>query len=98
MIRRPPRSTLFPYTTLFRSLHEHHGEGAVQRRELPQGGRLHHEHPVPRSACVFRGASGSDWWIGGGARSGSGEAVVPKLAFESGMDLQRNQGEGNSEG
>src|SRR3712207_8013322 len=29
MIRRPPRSTLFPYTTLFRSLLEprnHHGE------------------------------------------------------------------------
>src|SRR5690349_24818010 len=29
MIRRPPRSTLFPYTTLFRSLHEQevpHGE------------------------------------------------------------------------
>src|SRR3712207_7650092 len=23
MIRRPPRSTLFPYTTLFRSLHLH---------------------------------------------------------------------------
>src|SRR5256886_6328992 len=23
MIRRPPRSTLFPYTTLFRSRHEH---------------------------------------------------------------------------
>src|ERR1043165_6193521 len=23
MIRRPPRSTLFPYTTLFRSLHRH---------------------------------------------------------------------------
>src|SRR5260370_14315070 len=23
MIRRPPRSTLFPYTTLFRSLYEH---------------------------------------------------------------------------
>src|SRR3712207_6853640 len=28
MIRRPPRSTLFPYTTLFRS--------AVQRRQLGQ--------------------------------------------------------------
>src|SRR2546426_9372048 len=27
MIRRPPRSTLFPYTTLFRSLVESHGEG-----------------------------------------------------------------------
>src|SRR3712207_8667195 len=25
MIRRPPRSTLFPYTTLFRSLHRHAG-------------------------------------------------------------------------
>src|SRR2546422_5726129 len=28
MIRRPPRSTLFPYTTLFRS-HPVHGGGAV---------------------------------------------------------------------
>src|SRR2546427_7099205 len=25
MIRRPPRSTLFPYTTLFRSQHDHDG-------------------------------------------------------------------------
>src|SRR5690349_22399323 len=24
MIRRPPRSTLFPYTTLFRSVEQHH--------------------------------------------------------------------------
>src|SRR3712207_7545607 len=37
MIRRPPRSTLFPYTTLFRS-HRHHEVGetvavAVQRRD-----------------------------------------------------------------
>src|SRR2546426_10446527 len=34
MIRRPPRSTLFPYTTLFRSLlevvHEMHGAGPAQ--------------------------------------------------------------------
>src|SRR5258708_23952350 len=29
MIRRPPRSTLFPYTTLFRS----HGDSATWRRE-----------------------------------------------------------------
>src|SRR2546421_1080892 len=28
MIRRPPRSTLFPYTTLFRSLHLVAGAGA----------------------------------------------------------------------
>src|SRR5438445_6796286 len=26
MIRRPPRSTLFPYTTLFRSLHDLEGQ------------------------------------------------------------------------
>src|SRR2546429_6475802 len=26
MIRRPPRSTLFPYTTLFRSMGRHRGE------------------------------------------------------------------------
>src|SRR2546422_4302852 len=34
MIRRPPRSTLFPYTTLFRS----HGQPAVpqRRRRLPE--------------------------------------------------------------
>src|ERR1044071_10344121 len=34
MIRRPPRSTLFPYTTLFRSQRT----GSFQRRE--RGGRL----------------------------------------------------------
>src|SRR3712207_2069286 len=30
MIRRPPRSTLFPYTTLFRSV-AHHGRGTVDK-------------------------------------------------------------------
>src|SRR5256885_4814929 len=40
MIRRPPRSTLFPYTTLFRS--EDHGEGAP-RREIA---RATHALPV----------------------------------------------------
>src|SRR3712207_7195835 len=29
MIRRPPRSTLFPYTTLFRSLDDDAGHGLV---------------------------------------------------------------------
>src|SRR2546430_12826257 len=31
MIRRPPRSTLFPYTTLFRSLVDDHGESVKIR-------------------------------------------------------------------
>src|SRR2546430_16411965 len=35
MIRRPPRSTLFPYTTLFRSLVE---------SVLLVGARIHHVH------------------------------------------------------
>src|SRR5258708_14976384 len=29
MIRRPPRSTLFPYTTLFRSVKFHDGAGEI---------------------------------------------------------------------
>src|SRR2546426_3601638 len=40
MIRRPPRSTLFPYTTLFRSQSRAHGEDAGDdRRAL---GRARH--------------------------------------------------------
>src|SRR5260221_6961084 len=36
MIRRPPRSTLFPYTTLFRSRMDRQGPGrAASRRQEP---------------------------------------------------------------
>src|SRR3712207_7576577 len=35
MIRRPPRSTLFPYTTLFRSGVERLGPGALRRSQRP---------------------------------------------------------------
>src|SRR5256885_14894099 len=36
MIRRPPRSTLFPYTTLFRSVSVARGpEGARRAQEIP---------------------------------------------------------------
>src|SRR2546422_2110675 len=35
MIRRPPRSTLFPYTTLFRS--DEHQVVGVQRERPPRG-------------------------------------------------------------
>src|SRR5258708_30159845 len=34
MIRRPPRSTLFPYTTLFRSLNWEGKESLTQRRKV----------------------------------------------------------------
>src|SRR3712207_7650016 len=37
MIRRPPRSTLFPYTTLFRSVFEAAGAGACLITDAWQG-------------------------------------------------------------
>src|SRR5256885_9408423 len=42
MIRRPPRSTLFPYTTLFRSRAD--GDPESARSAV----RADHEHPGPR--------------------------------------------------
>src|SRR2546426_3178590 len=47
MIRRPPRSTLFPYTTLFRSLLivEFHGD-----LELAARARHRAHHPAPELA------------------------------------------------
>src|SRR3712207_8076822 len=41
MIRRPPRSTLFPYTTLFRS-----PEGADGRRRLPEDPHVRPARPL----------------------------------------------------
>src|SRR2546430_5920882 len=35
MIRRPPRSTLFPYTTLFRSMPQHPGPVLIRREFGP---------------------------------------------------------------
>src|SRR3712207_8209203 len=60
MIRRPPRSTLFPYTTLFRSVrdpHPDHGRGAHRLQLGDPPGRK-----VPAEAVVTgRGAR----WPGG---------------------------------
>src|SRR2546422_6926855 len=55
MIRRPPRSTLFPYTTLFRSR-----GGLRQRRDRARPRRR------PRNAARSRGGDRA-----GGARDGS---------------------------
>src|SRR3989449_9898647 len=58
MIRRPPRSTLFPYTTLFRSLEgdrEAAGQGDAGR--VPPGAR----QAAPRHR---RGAAGLDLAMG----------------------------------
>src|SRR5258705_13848598 len=47
MIRRPPRSTLFPYTTLFRSRPHHHARPAghrVRRKIRSLQGNRSEEH------------------------------------------------------
>src|SRR3712207_7056681 len=46
MIRRPPRSTLFPYTTLFRSLGKRFGRLAREALEV-EVGREHGQRPAP---------------------------------------------------
>src|SRR3712207_7170631 len=41
MIRRPPRSTLFPYTTLFRSPDPHVRVGVADQLPRQRGGQRH---------------------------------------------------------
>src|SRR2546422_7450468 len=67
MIRRPPRSTLFPYTTLFRSRHD--GEVVVERQvDVGERLRLH----------ALRGVDHQDGALAGGqaARDLVGEVDV----------------------
>src|SRR3712207_9197036 len=67
MIRRPPRSTLFPYTTLFRS------------RALRKMGRQEQEIAALRAILAKREANGQDSgirqeniiWVLGSGRTGS---------------------------
>src|SRR5689334_23789339 len=44
MIRRPPRSTLFPYTTLFRSRHPGGGRQVRVVRGVVLGDEVHRRH------------------------------------------------------
>src|SRR3989442_2076896 len=77
MIRRPPRSTLFPYTTLFRSV----DRGAPELLDLAHGDlrpvELGEEerHPTERLRRVARGGAGEEQDVGRLAR-----VRVPHLA------------------
>src|SRR5258708_33063056 len=53
MIRRPPRSTLFPYTTLFRSMHRLLMEKAVGGVTSPEAPRSLRRRP-PRGRPQWR--------------------------------------------
>src|SRR3712207_9305123 len=96
MIRRPPRSTLCPYTTLFRSLRAPAGQGSgsqttsdAWRRELqePYGG--HSRGGCRLSACA---SSTPDGWST--ARSASGllaERTSDRRSEEHTSELQSRQ-------
>src|SRR2546422_11222021 len=72
MIRRPPRSTLFPYTTLFRSTHEQirlpdTAENRKSRRRI--GRQPHTEDRVSAPPTTCQAKSCEDWELeGGGGR------------------------------
>src|SRR3712207_8127524 len=58
MIRRPPRSTLFPYTTLFRSVQRQPAAavGDVRQPDLPSRGEAGHGE-VPGGAVAGGGVA-----------------------------------------
>src|SRR3712207_7511945 len=68
MIRRPPRSTLFPYTTLFRSRHRgilpemECGAGVLRQQAVPRAARPPGAQRAERGACapdgLVRGVAG----------------------------------------
>src|SRR5256885_5209371 len=61
MIRRPPRSTLFPYTTLFRSLSSQSDSPSRGRPgRLEQGGRVATKPTGTDTARRFRQPSAKD--------------------------------------
>src|SRR2546427_3134443 len=67
MIRRPPRSTLFPYTTLFRSRHpemRRGSGGSVLRSFAPPG-----NHRARRALAEAAGLRGGRCFGGGDRKS-----------------------------
>src|SRR3712207_9429305 len=56
MIRRPPRSTLFPYTTLFRSRCSGENPAPLRLRAGPEPSVPNTEHRTPNADPQGRGA------------------------------------------
>src|SRR3712207_8881699 len=88
MIRRPPRSTLVPYTTLFRSrsllgrglaeLHEG-TEAPVPQGHGQAGRRILAEHPHAGLAALGRTALAVALDPGGGELAGRTEGHTPEI-------------------
>src|SRR5687767_15217243 len=79
MLPHPPRSTLFPYTTLFRSRHIADGVGVVVQLAFPNG--RHRPPEVPRNLTV----PGADDGVGHGeidqSRSEEHTSELQSLAY-----------------
>src|SRR3712207_7925799 len=84
MIRRPPRSTLFPYTTLFRS-----AGGAGTRPAAPR------RRGRPRSAARFVGAGlpwrGAGWLAAPASPAAASARRGPARSEEHTSELQSRQ-------
>src|SRR3546814_5597701 len=78
MIRRPPRSTrtdtLFPYTTLFRSVQSDH-----DRRDVVAGTVFHGAAHGPGLGCADRGVGATGAAVAGDGAAGAGTASAPEL-------------------
>src|SRR3712207_7565788 len=86
MIRRPPRSTLFPYTTLFRS---RRAERLGQGHERYDRGREHHRLQGERGDHLRPG--GSLLKSRRAAESARGRGDTPRRSEEHTSELQSRQ-------
>src|SRR2546430_3546312 len=84
MIRRPPRSTLFPYTTLFRSPSDEHGcvGSALTWRTEDCRGALPGREPQDADPGTDRGAQTGSQGLGPGLQGDEGPGLAD--AEESG--------------
>src|SRR2546429_6134174 len=82
MIRRPPRSTLFPYTTLFRSRPRGRSHHRVTKQDAPRG-------RARETACRLRSSGPPRRWYrragngrGHGRKPNTATTRKPASAFE----------------
>src|SRR3989442_7588606 len=100
MIRRPPRSTLFPYTTLFRSLHGqanavHHepcrflSDTQAAMDQDRKSTRLNSSHVRISYAvfCLKKKKYSTERLAGGGMESGHGDCIDRPCAAHARMSL-----------
>src|SRR5262249_48981154 len=81
MMRRPPRSTLFPYTTLFRSARRRTAQLTTsQAKEVPQSER----HGLRCCSQLKWPCGGEDW-------------VLPAVPTSASLARRRSAGGGNNE-